>query len=60
VYAENEDTLMSILDSYSIRTRKEVRRSEVVIGRMIYPSFSYMFVCWRRKRRCTVGINCRK
>jgi len=39
MYAEDERTLMSILSGCSIRTRKEVRRSEVSVGRFIYPKY---------------------
>ncbi len=39
MYAEDQRTLMSILDGCSIRTRKEVRRSEVSVGRLILPKY---------------------
>ncbi len=39
MYAEDERTLMSILSGCSIRTRREVRRSEVSVGRLIYPKY---------------------
>ncbi|RLG53907.1 MAG: Lrp/AsnC family transcriptional regulator [Thermoproteota archaeon] len=61
MYAENEDTLMSVLDSCSIRTRKEVRRSEVVIGKMIYPlHFPICLSAGGEKEDAPCGVNCGK
>jgi len=39
IWAEDEDTLKSVLDSCSIRTREGVRRSEVCVGELFYPEY---------------------
>ncbi|RLG47049.1 MAG: hypothetical protein DRN92_04025 [Thermoproteota archaeon] len=39
MWAENDDTLRSVLDSCSIRTREGVRRSEVCVGELLHPEY---------------------
>ncbi len=39
MWAEDEDTLKSVLDSCSIRTREGVRRSEVCVGELLHPEY---------------------
>ncbi|HIE24317.1 MAG TPA: AsnC family transcriptional regulator [Candidatus Korarchaeota archaeon] len=39
MWAEDDNTLKSVLDSCSIRTREGVRRSEVCVGELLHPEY---------------------
>ena len=59
VYAENIDTLRSILDVCCIRTRKGIRKSEVNVGEIIHPNFFPLKIPRSNNRKITpCGLNC--
>ena len=61
IYAEDIETLRSILDVCSIRTREGVRKSEVSVGEIISPEFLPLNVTQNNNRKITpCGLNCNK
>ena len=61
IYAEDMDTLRSVLDVCSIRTRKGVRKSEVSVGEIISPEFFPIKITRKDNRKITpCGLNCSK
>ncbi len=61
MYAEDQRTLMSILGGCSIRTRKEVRRSEVSVGRLVHPTHLPITLSFGEENEITpCGLSCGK
>jgi len=59
VYAENINTLRSVLDVCCIRTRRGIRKSEVTVGEIIHPKFFPLKIPQSNNRKTTpCGLNC--
>ncbi len=61
IWAENNDTLRSILDSCSIRTREMVRKSEVSVGDVLHPEYLPLQIISSGKLKIApCGLDCNK
>jgi len=61
IYAENIDTLRSILDVCCIRTQEGIRKSEVNVGEIIHPEFFPLKIHRRDNKKITpCGLDCSK
>ncbi len=61
MFAEDIDTLRSIVDICSIRTQKGIRKSEVCVGDVIYPDFVPIVLPFTRESDVApCGANCSK
>ncbi len=59
MYAEDIDTLRSIVDVCSIRAQKGIRKSEVSIGEIVYPEYVPIELSLPDNREVTpCGVNC--